>query len=211
MTNKEDPEDPRLLHIHAERLIERDITQLTGICEFCLQDGYISQDEAQGILTWLNNHHLCLDTWPASVLYDRLRLMLTDGALDREEQGELLVLISKIARPPSSDGTFIPSSLPLDDPFPGIIFEDHSFCFTGVFDYGSRATCHAATTERGGIPLKGVSKKLHYLVIGNIGSEVWKQTSFGLKISKAVDYRDSGMPLAIVSEPHWIEHINKTI
>jgi hypothetical protein len=140
-----------------------------------------------------------------------LRLILTDGALDREEQGELLVLISKIARPPSSDGTFIPSSLPLDDPFPGILFQDRSFCFTGVFDYGSRAECHAATTERGGIPLKGVTKKLHYLVIGNIGSEVWKQTSFGLKISKAVDYRDSGMPLAIVSESHWIEHINKTI
>lgn len=32
----DDPEDPRLLRIHAERLIQRDITKLTGICELYL-------------------------------------------------------------------------------------------------------------------------------------------------------------------------------
>ena len=69
----EDPEDPRFLKIHAERLIQRDITMLTGICELYLQDGLISQDEAEAIFVWLRSHAGCLDTWPASILYDRLR------------------------------------------------------------------------------------------------------------------------------------------
>ena len=94
-----DPGDPRLLHIHAERLIRRDIDQLLGVCEFALQDGHIDQGEAEAILTWLNNHMASLDTWPASVLYDRLRTMLADGVLDDDEQGDLLGLVMSIAKP----------------------------------------------------------------------------------------------------------------
>lgn len=202
-----DPEDPRLKRIHADRLIKRDIDQLLGICEFALQDGLIDQSEAVAVLTWLNNHQSCLDTWPANVLYDRLRAMLADDVLDDDEQRDLLGLVLSIARPPLEDQAFAPSTLPLNSPAPAIIVPEHSFCFTGVFDYGSRAACHAAVTERGGVIANGVTKKLHYLVIGNIGSEVWKHSSFGNKIAKAVEYRDSGTSIAIVSENHWIEHL----
>lgn len=197
------PEDPALLAVHADRLIKRDLDQLLGICEFALQDGHIDQGEAESILRWLNNHRACLDTWPANVLFDRLRTMLADGVLDDEEQGELLSLVMNIARPRGRDGLVVPSSLPLNDPAPTVIFDSHSFCFTGVFDFGSRADCQAAVSARGGVPSKGINKKLHYLVIGNIGSEVWKHTSFGSKIAKAVEYREDGVPLAIISETHW--------
>ncbi|WP_025039773.1 BRCT domain-containing protein [Nitrosospira briensis] len=202
-----DPEDPRLLKIHANRLINRDIDQLTGICEFALQDGHVDQSEAEAILGWLNNHKACLDTWPANVLYDRLRRILADGALDSDEQADLLTLIMRVASPRAIDGSVIPSSLPIDDPVPDIIFEGRNFCLTGVFDFGSRAECQEAVVRHGGIPIKGVTKKLHYLVIGNVGSEVWKHTSFGLKIAKAVSYRESGVPLAIIAENHWTDHI----
>lgn len=201
-----DPEDPRLLKIHAERLIERDITRLTAVCEFSLQDGHISQDEAKKILVWLNINHACLNTWPANILYDRLRLMLSDGVLDSEEEQDLLSLVTNIGRPRTRNGLIVPS-LPIDDPAPEIVFESRSFCFSGVFDYGSRNDCLTTITQRGGIAAKTVTKKLHYLVIGNVGSEVWKHTSFGLKIEKAVGYRDSGVPIAIISENHWTAQI----
>ncbi len=202
-----DPEDPRLLRIHHDRLIKRDIDQLLGICEFSLLDGHIDQDEADQILLWLENHRACLSAWPAYVIYDRLRAMLADGVLDAEEQHELLSLVASFARPPAV-GERLPASLPVNQPQPPIQFEKHSFCFTGVFEYGSRADCHAATESRGGTPAKGITKKLHYLVIGNIGSDVWKHTSFGNKIAKAVEYRDSGeSPLCIVTETHWVAHL----
>lgn len=199
----EDPADPRLFKIHADRLIKRDIDQLLGICEFALQDGHIDQAEARSILSWLHDHRLCIDTWPASVLYDRLRHMLADGHLDRDEQRDLLTLIMNIASPRSSAGNVVPTALPLNAPAPPVIIEGRSFCFTGVFDFGRRADCHEAIEQRGGIPAGGITKKLHYLVIGNIGSEVWKHSSFGSKIAKAVDYREAGASLAIISESYW--------
>lgn len=200
-------DDKSLLRIHAQRIVGRDIDQLLGICEFALQDGMIDQSEAESILAWLNNHQECLDTWPANILYDRLCIMLADGVLDNSEQSELLGLILRIAQPRTGDAQVVPSALPLDKPAPQIVFENRNFCFTGVFDFGSRADCQAAVSDMGGISLAGITKKLHYLVIGNIGSEVWRYSSFGHKIMKAVEYRDSGLPIAIISENHWREHL----
>ena len=198
-----DPEDARLLRVHAQRIVLRDIDQLLGICELSLQDGSIDQNDAEEILTWLNNHRECLDTWPANVLYDRLRAVLSDGRLDDDEQKDLLGLVMSMGRPRTDAGIVVPSSLPLNNPAPEIVVPERSFCFTGVFDFGSRAECIDAITAKGGVAAKGITKKLHYLVIGNIGSEVWKHTSFGAKIAKAVEYRETGCALAIVSENHW--------
>ncbi|MCL2656126.1 MAG: BRCT domain-containing protein [Betaproteobacteria bacterium] len=205
--NQHDPEDPRLMRLHAKRLVERDINQLLGICEFTLQDGHISQDDAESILEWLNNHRACLGTWPANVLFDRLHRMLSDGVLDDDEQGELLGLVMNIARPRTDDGLIVPTALPLTSPAPKVVFKGRSFCFTGVFDFGSRANCQAAVAARGGIPQRGINRNLHYLVIGNIGTKAWKHTSFGEKIAKAVEYRNRGIPLAIIAEPHWVSQL----
>lgn len=202
-----DPEDTRLLRIHEKRLIARDIDQLLGICELALLDGHVDQSEAESILAWLNRHRTCTDTWPACVLYDRLHAMLADGNLDDDEQRDLLSLIMSIASPRDNAGDVVPAQLPINDPAPAVIFADRNFCFTGVFDFGGRADCQAAVERLGGMPAKGVTKKLHYLVIGSVGSEVWKHTSFGTKITKAMAYREAGVPLAIISEEHWVAHL----
>lgn len=203
----DNPEDPRLLKIHTDRLIKRDIDQLLGICEFALQDGHIDQDEAKSILSWLHDHSLCLDTWPANVLFDRLRTMLADNKLDAEEQHDLLSLIMAIVKPRSNHDERLPATLPVNLPEPSIVFPDRSFCFTGIFDFGSRADCQEAVAKLGGIPAKGITKKLHYLVIGSVASEVWSHTSFGNKIAKAIEYRNTGVSLAIVTEQHWVKHL----
>ena len=202
-----DPEDPLLRAIHDKRLVQRDIDQLLGVCEFALQDGMIDEAEARAILQWLNSHSGSLHAWPANVLYTRLRGMLSDGMLDDQEQGDLLGLVMSIARPRDDSGVLAPTALPLDAPAPRVTFPSRTFCFTGVFDFGPRALCQSAVVERGGASLPGVSRKLNYLVIGNVGSEVWRHTSFGGKIVKAVEYRDSGVPLAIISESHWVAHL----
>lgn len=192
--------------IHDERLIAREIDELAGLCKGAILDGSINQTEAEGIMSWLNAHSHCLDTYPANILYERLRTMLADGLLDSDEEGDLLGLLLCIASPPNQDGN-VPSAMPVDEPAPPITIEGHSFCFTGVFDYGSRTECQAAINQRGGMAVDGITKKLHYLVIGNIGSEFWKHSNFGNKIAKAVEYRDRGTPLVIISEQHWTEHL----
>jgi NAD-dependent DNA ligase len=204
-----EPDDPRLIKMHEQRLIARDIDQLLAVCEFSLQDGCIDEYEAASILDWLRAHRLSLDTWPANVLYDRLTQMLSDGVLDEDEQTELLSLVASIVRPATENIGAAPATLPLNDPIPVVIVPERSFCFTGVFDFGSRAECMKAITDRGGDPAKAITKKLNYLVIGNIGSGAWKHTSFGAKIIKAVEYRNEGAHLAIISEKHWTEVLNQ--
>lgn len=196
------PETPHRFHV--KRLVERDIAQLLGICEFALQDGYIDQDEAEQILIWLQSHEACLNTWPANVLYDRLNAFLADRTLSPAQQGELLALMASIALPRDADGNRTPTTLPLNDPVPRIVFKGRSFCFTGTFVSGSRAECHARVVARGGKPADKVVQALDYLVIGQVGSEQWRHTSFGSKIAQAVKYRDAGRAVAIVSEEYWL-------
>ena len=48
-----------------------------------------------------------------------------------------------------------------------------------------------------------VGRKTHYLVVGSIGNDQWRHSSYGLKILKAVELRGKGCPIAIVGEDHW--------
>lgn len=198
--------DSDLRNIHDDRLRDRDIDELTGLCKGAILDGSINQAEAEGIMAWLNAHAHCLKAYPANILHERLRLMLDDGVLDSEEEGDLLGLLLRFATPETMAGT-PHSALPIDEPPPPVTISGHSFCFTGTFDYGPRAACQAAVNSRGGLAVDAITKKLHYLVIGNIGSEFWKHSTFGNKIAKAVEYRERGAPLIIVAEQHWQDHL----
>jgi NAD-dependent DNA ligase len=199
--------DETLRRIHGARLIKRQVDELIGLANGVLLDGKVEQHEAEGILAWLGRNRDCLETWPAGVLYDRLREMLADGVLDAEERDDLLGLLMQIASPEGNPGTMTPASLPLTAPAPEILHAGRSFCFTGVFEFGSRAQCHQAVLARGGEPAKGVTKKLDYLVIGAVASDFWKHSSFGTKIITAAEYRAGGAPIAIVSEGAWVSRL----
>jgi len=201
------PNDYALRSIHADRIVKRQIDELIGLAKGALLDGKVEQHEADGILAWLHGNVECLDTWPASVLYDRMRAMLADGVLDPDEAGELLGLLMQIAAPAGLGAAPAPSTLPLTAPAPEILYPGRSFCFTGVFEFGSRADCHEAVLARGGEPAKGVTKKLNYLVIGSVGSDFWRHSSFGAKIAKAAQYCEEGAGIAIVSEAHWVTRL----
>ena len=202
-----EPNDYALRNIHADRIVKRQIDELIGLAKGALLDGKVEQHEADGILAWLHGNVECLDSWPASVLYDRMRAMLADGVLDPDEAGELLGLLMQIAAPAGLGAAPAPSTLPLTAPAPEILYPGHSFCFTGVFEFGSRADCHEAVLARGGEPAKGVTKKLNYLVIGSVGSDFWRHSSFGTKILKAAQYCEEGAGIAIVSEAHWVARL----
>jgi len=108
-------------------------------------------------------------------------------------------------------GLEMSGSGPFDDPAPSIDFAEHSFIFTGKFDFGTRKACQNAVIELGGSApsKKSVSREIDYLVIGSGGSKSWKRGSYGNKIEAAVlSRREHGTP-AIISEEHWIAELTK--
>lgn len=87
---------------------------------------------------------------------------------------------------------------------PDISFEGRKFLFTGTCAYGTRKHCHIATEQRGGTNATSVSKNLDYLVLGSYVTDSWAHETHGRKIEKAMQYRDKGVPLAIVTEEYWV-------
>ncbi|MBN4675173.1 hypothetical protein HUS70_09385 [Pandoraea nosoerga] len=201
---------PLIRAFRSQAVAERRVDELIGIVKGVIADGEICQAEAEFVLKWLNSNRDVASQWPASALYPRLATALADGRLDAEEEGELLGLMlstvgGNVAQEygESSNAT----SLPVTTPAPEIEFEGRSFCFTGKFYSGTRDWCHDQVAARGGIPAGGITKKLNYLVIGEIGSRDWLHSTYGTKIKKAVEYAASGAPLVIVTEQHWANHI----
>ncbi|RON07353.1 NAD-dependent DNA ligase [Pseudomonas brassicacearum] len=190
---------------HEARIDRRSADALVGIAAGLAADGKINLQEAEFLKSWIESHLSHLSDPVVNLLYKRLASMLSDGVLDAEESTELLEMLHQFAGlPVGSTQTFTtPTSLPLNNPPPALSWADRVFIFTGVMAYGPRKDCESLILERGGLIGGSVSRKVHYLVVGSIGNDQWLHSSYGTKIKKAVELRESGVPIAIVSEEHW--------
>ena len=190
---------------HEARIDRRSADALVGIAAGLAADGKINQQEAEFLKTWIETHLSHLGDPVVNILYKRLAGMLSDGVLDAEESGELLEMLHQFAGlPVGSTQTFTaPTSLPLDNPAPALSWTERVFLFTGIMAYGPRKECESLIIERGGLIGGSVSKKIHYLVVGSISNDQWLHSTYGTKIKKAVELRESGVPIAIISEEYW--------
>lgn len=195
----------RSLFFHQTRIDRRSADALVGITAGLTADGTINQLEAEFLKNWIETHLIHLEDPVVNILYQRLANMLSDGVLDEDESAELLEILHQFAGLPvgAPQRTASVSSLPLNDPVPELEWFDRVFLFTGVMAYGPRKDCEALVIERGGVIGNSVSKKVHFLVVGSIGNEQWLHSAYGTKIKKAVELRNSGAPIAIISETHW--------
>jgi NAD-dependent DNA ligase len=194
---------------HEERIDQRSVDALIGIAAGVAADGRINQQEAEFIKSWIESHLDRIDDPVVNILYRRLADMLKDGVLDQEESTELLEMLGQLSgtRISAIKPFTASTTLPLNNPPPLLTWTGKVFMFTGVMAYGPRTQCEALVVQRGGIIGASVSKKVNFLVIGSIGNEQWLHTSYGTKIKKAVSLRESGAPLALVSEKHWQESL----
>lgn len=192
---------------HAARIDRRSADMLVGIAAGIVADGVVTQDEANFLRQWMESQLAHVEDPVINLLYQRISLMLQDGVLDVEESAELLDTLRGFTgiRPsvPKPQPFTSSSTLPLNQPEPDIIPDGKVFVFTGVMAFGPRKECERLILERGGAIGAGVSKKVDYLVVGSIGNEQWRHSSYGTKIMRAVELRESGAPIAIVSEDQW--------
>lgn len=190
---------------HEARIAQRSVDGLIGIAAGLTADNQVNQQEAEFLKGWMEQQLVHLEDPVINLLYRRLSDMLKDNMLDAAESAELLELLQQFTgKPRCSDNPFSsPTSLPLDNPEPTLEWTGRMFLFTGTMAYGPRKACEALVVERGGSIAAGVNKKTHYLVTGSIGNEQWLHSSYGTKIKKAVEIREAGANIAIISEAHW--------
>lgn len=194
---------------HSARIDRRSADALVGIAAGLIADGVVSTTEAVFLKKWLESYVAHLEDPVINLLYSRLSCMLRDNVLDPDESLELLNLLHGFAGLPiagqQAGGSLAVAAndLPFNAPEPELVWADRVFVFTGVMAYGPRKDCQALVEDRGGLIGGGVSKKVHYLVVGSIGNEQWRHSTYGTKIMKAVELREAGAPIAIVGEGYW--------
>jgi NAD-dependent DNA ligase len=194
---------------HSARIDRRSADALVGLAAGLTADGVVTTDEAVFLKRWLDTNLVHLDDPVINILYSRLSTMLQDNVLDADESLELLNLLHSFAGLPMENpkgaelGFVAPNDLPFCAPAPDLVFDGKVFVFTGIMAYGPRKECQALIEARGALIGGNVSKKVHYLVVGSVGNEQWRHSSYGMKIMKAVELREAGAPIAIIGENHW--------
>lgn len=192
--------------LNRARREKRSADELLGLCKGILADGKLVLAEAEFLDKWIRANWERDDSWVIRRLKPRLEAMLVDGVLDQEEKAELFDLLQQYtgAIPTAPDEAFenYSTSLPLDDPPPPVEFPGRRFVLTGRFVTKNRDKCREIIESRGGECAKSVSRKVHYLVIGSLASRDWIHANYGRKIEKAIELRDKGHEIAIISEEH---------
>lgn len=191
---------------NATRVQDRLIDELIGVCRGVIADGRVDEQEAIFLGQWIENHREISDRWPVNILYARVVEMLKDGILNKAEEGELLATLrdltgeSTLYQEPNRS-----TSLPLNKPLPEVEFTGKSFCLTGRFVFGSKVDCEETILEMGGHVVDAPTGETDFLVIGEMSSPEWVHTTFGRAIEHAVQLREDGSKIAIISEEHWVD------
>jgi hypothetical protein len=196
-------------HFTLKQQQDRAADELVGVCRGMLSDGAISGQEAQFLKEWIDRNAIHAGVFPFDIVYRQLQVALADGVLDEDEERDLLSTLVNLVggehRAGQPGSPSLASALPLCQPPPSIRFPGSLFVVTGTFAFGTRRQVVDALEARQASAVSAVSKKINFLVIGEVGSQAWKHSSYGRKIEAAVSLRESGVPLRIVSEPHWRE------
>jgi len=183
---------------------DRAIDSLIGLSKGLVADGRVNKDEAEYLQGWLIQTRQATENPIVVNLFNKVDSFLSDGVLDDTEAEELLTLLHQISGAPTVVGEVArATSLPINLPAPEIAFTGKSFVFTGTCAFGTRKNCQDAIEGLGGINAKSITRDLHYLVIGTYVTDSWAHETFGRKIEKAMDYREKGAPLVIITEEHW--------
>jgi NAD-dependent DNA ligase len=192
----------RLIGADHNRLVQECGT-LLGIANGLLADKQLNDTEIRYLKDWLSRNQIIATQWPGDVLCNRVHTVLADNIVTEVERSHLIETLEKIcggSLEVTENGPV--NQLAFDEnvviQFPGL-----SFCVTGDFVFGPRERVLEEITSRNGVVQKGITKKLHYLVVGLQGSQEWKHGSYGTKILKAVEYKRAGIPLRIIREDHW--------
>lgn len=194
---------------NRKNIQDRQIDTLIGLSKGLTADGIINQDEADFLYSWLIQNQAASGNPLIQNLLLKVDAMLADGQLDAEESAELFSILHSISGEVSEIGELSKTTyLPVNAPAPKIFFENNSFLFTGTCAFGTRKQCQEIVESLGGLNAGSVTKSLNYLVLGTYVTDSWAHETFGRKIEKAIEYRNAGVPLYMVSEEHWLKEAN---
>ena len=170
---------------------------ITGI----IADNEVSEEEVLTLNQWLLQNEELEGQYPFDRVFNIIRKTLEDGVVDDQEKGLLLKLFKEYIDPVGAAQQ--------DGDQPECVFCDNTFVLTGDFENGSRKEVEEKITNAGGIIRGNVSGKTAYVVVGALGSPDWSNGNYGSKIKKAMELKENGKPIRIITEEQLFNALDK--
>lgn len=177
---------------------------LLGIAQGLLADQQLLDSEILFLKDWITANETLSFEWPGNIILAKVQAVLEDGIITDAERVHLVQVLEQLiggALDDAAQASHV-TTMALDR-VEMIDIPGRSFCLTGEFVFGPKQTCEAAIERRGGTIAPGVSKKVHYVVVGGLGSKEWKHGNFGTKIERAMQLKQEGAALLVVHEDVW--------
>jgi len=185
------------------------INQLIGLLCGIAADDVLMDMEIQSIIDWIDDNENTATEWPINIILKRLSEIVIDGSISDSDRESFLEMIKKVTGTHFSEtGSAAPSTTEFfEDNVESIEHDGASFCFTGVFITGTRATVQNIAKQKGAKTTKDVSKNTDYLVIGTTESVDWRFASYGRKIERALQLKAEKHPITIITEQTWLKYV----
>jgi NAD-dependent DNA ligase len=189
----------------------RKIDQMVGFLSGIASDGVLNDEEIDAMSAWLEKNHTIKGVWPASIVANRLELILEDGIVTDEEREDLLVTVNQIVGTEvEPSGINIEASTEVwEDDMDSLKIAQSMFCLTGDFVSGDRNSIDTMLRCMGAETMTNVNKKTDYLVIGTLASRDWLYTSHGRKIEKALLLKRDGSAIKVFTERTLLKFIHQ--
>lgn len=184
--------------------LARSLSALTGIAQGLICDGALNDQEIHFLNQWLTENESVSSQWAGDIITTRVRAVLQDGLITEDEREYLIATLQQLiggGLESLAEPTHV-TELAFDA-IEALLYPGSRFCLTGEFVYAPRRSCEELIAVRGGIVGGSITKKLNYLIVGDLGSAEWKHGSYGTKISRAMEYKRDGLPIKIVRESVW--------
>lgn len=187
--------------------ITSDLQQLQGIFHGLLSDGALNDAEIYKLHEWLSENEHLNSYYPYDEIRSLVLSIVADKKIEEEERLVLMAFIKQFVELSNSETKKIVEDNTADINIEGIcavdpeiIFENKTFCITGILSRGTRNQLQEAIKAKGGVTVNSISRKTDYLVIGDTNNACWSYACYGRKVEKALDLRKSGHTVILVHE-----------
>jgi len=172
------------------------LQNLKKIIESIMVDNKIELDEINELNEWLDDNTQLIGNYPFDKIYSIVKKVLEDGMISDNEYNELMNAFNDFINPIKEEKTNS-----------SINFQDKIFCLTGTFNSGPKDSIEKQIIEKGGTCGKGVTSSTNYLIVGGFGSDAWKFGNYGGKVQKAMELKEKGKDIVIISEDDFLKQL----
>jgi NAD-dependent DNA ligase len=188
--------------------LKQSLGELLGLARGLMADQELTDSEIHFLNEWLEERHTMTSSFPGNVIHERIKDVLEDGIVTEEERSHLVDTLNMLIEDRLEDlaEQVDLTELWFDDV--GLIdFNKARFCLTGNFVYGPEDVCKTAIEQRGGIVTPSVGDESHFLVVGGLGVDEWRNGGLGAEIESAMRLRATGKSVKIIPEDSWVAYL----